>query len=34
MGAISLSAEDGAAVLSGKISASDLARMGKMYRFE
>lgn len=34
LGAISLSAEDGEAVLSGKISASDQTRVGKMYRFE
>jgi hypothetical protein len=34
MGAISLSTEDGAAVLSGKITASDPARVGRMYRFE
>jgi hypothetical protein len=34
MGAISLSTEDGAAVLSGKITASDRTRVGKMYRFE
>jgi hypothetical protein len=34
MGAISLSAEDGVAVLSGKITASDQARVGKVYRFE
>ncbi|MGO9095226.1 MAG: hypothetical protein ACLQGV_08380 [Bryobacteraceae bacterium] len=34
MGAISLSAEDGVAVLSGKITASDQTRVGKMYRFE
>jgi hypothetical protein len=34
MGAISLSTEDGVAVLSGKITSSDQTRVGKMYRFE
>jgi len=33
-GAISLSAEDGLAVISGKITASDQTRVGKIYRFE